>query len=77
MALLTERNRQAEQSTAPDCLQHPLLRRSCFRQQVSASVGQTSRRTGSTLALTVGGDSCDFKASRYTDRNHGAKEVVS
>src|SRR2546427_7993072 len=27
-----------EQSTAPDCLQRPLLRRSRFRQQVSASV---------------------------------------
>src|SRR5438128_231478 len=29
---------RAEQSTAPDCLQRPLLRRSRFRQQVSASV---------------------------------------
>jgi len=30
---------RAEQSAAPDCLQRPLLRRSRFRQQVSASVG--------------------------------------
>ena len=29
---------RAEQSAAPDCLQRPLLRRSRFRQQVSASV---------------------------------------
>ena len=31
----------AEQSTAPDCLQRPLVPRSRFRQQVSASVRLT------------------------------------
>jgi hypothetical protein len=35
---------QAEQSTAPDCLQRPLLRRSRFRQQVSASVRPCGRK---------------------------------
>ena len=33
---------RAEQSTAPDCLQRPLVRRSRFRQQVSASVGRAA-----------------------------------
>ena len=40
-----------EQSAAADCLQRPLLRRSRFRQRLSARVGLTRMRGGGSARL--------------------------